>query len=128
MNPDAEGTRYPQRRFVVEAQHVAAFRAVVGGAEGIPPTFVTAAEFLTFPDVLGDPNLGLDFSRVVHKSEAYEFRRPLDVGESLTVDTSIASIRRKGANGFLTIVTELRDDDGETVATATSTLIERAEG
>jgi acyl dehydratase len=100
----------------------------VGGAEGIPPTFVTAAEFLTFPDVLGDPNLGLDFARVLHASETFDFHRPLALGASLTVDTSIASIRRKGANGFLTIVTELRDDDGETVATATSTLIERAEG
>jgi acyl-CoA thioesterase FadM len=75
--------------------------------------------------VIGDPNLALDFSRVVHGGQEFEYRRPLVEGETLTVSTRIASIREKGGGGFLTLATELVDTDGEIAATARSTMIER---
>lgn len=126
MNPAAEGTVYPEITFVVDREQVAAFRGVFGQTEGVPPTFMSVAEFLVIPTVVADPNLGLDFSRVVHGSQEYTFERPLRDGETLTVRTRIESIRTKGANGFLTIVTELRDTDGALVGTARSLMIERA--
>ena len=88
MNPAAEGTVYPEVTFVVDPEQVAAFRAVFGQTEGVPPTFVSAAEFLVIPTVVADPTLGLDFSRVVHGSQEYTFERPLRDGETLTVRTS----------------------------------------
>ena len=51
----------------------------------MPPTFLTAAEFAVLPHVIGDPELALDFRKVVHGSQEYEFHRPLRVGETLTV-------------------------------------------
>jgi hypothetical protein len=128
MNPDAQGTVYPAVEFVVEPQRVAAFRRVFGQAAGVPPTFLTAAEFTAFPAVLGDPNLGLDFSRVLHATQEYEYQRPLREGETLSVVARIGSIRRKGDNALLTIVMEVFGDDGALVATATSVMIERAAG
>jgi hypothetical protein len=128
MNPDAQGTVYPAVEFVVEPQRVAAFRRVFGQAAGVPPTFLTAAEFTAFPAVLGDPNLGLDFSRVLHATQEYEYQRPLREGETLSVVARIASIRRKGDNAFLTIVMDVFGDDGALAATATSVMIERAAG
>src|ERR671938_140208 len=46
MRPDAEGKTYPERAFTIEPARVAAFRGVVGerAAEGVPPTFVAAAD------------------------------------------------------------------------------------
>jgi MaoC dehydratase-like protein len=126
MNPDAQGTVYPPVPFVVEPQRVAAFRRVFGQASGVPPTFLTAAEFTAFPAVLGDPNLALDFSRVLHGSQEYEYQRPLREGETLSVVARIGSIRRKGENAFLTIVMDVFGDDGALAATATSVMIERA--
>ena len=124
MNPAAEGTVYPDVTFFVDPARVAAFRDVFGLGTGVPPTFVTAAEFSVLPDVLADPNLGVDFTRVVHGSQEYAFERPLREGETLTVRTRIASIRQKGGTGFLTIETELRDDDG-VVCVARSQMVER---
>ncbi len=126
MNPAAEGTVYPDVPFVVEPARVAAFRRVFGVTEGVPPTFVTAAEFTVFPHVIGDPNLALDFTRVLHGSQEYEYARPLREGETLSVRARIDSIRQKGDTGVLTVVMELRDDDGRLVCTARSQMVERA--
>jgi acyl dehydratase len=125
MNPAAEGTVYPDVPFVVDPARVAAFREVFGQTEGVPPTFVTAAEFTVFPQALGDPRLALDFSRVVHGSQDYTFERPMREGETLSVRARIDSVRTKGASGFLTVVMELFDADGVLVCTARSQMVER---
>ena len=125
MKAAAEGTVYPDVSFLVDPSPVAAFRAVFGQSDGVPPTFVTAAEFVVFPQVIGDPNLGLYFTRVIHGSQDYAYERPLREGETLTVRARIDSIRTKGANGFLTIVMELFDAEGALVCTARSQMIER---
>jgi acyl dehydratase len=126
MNPRAEGTTYPDAAFVVDPARVAAFRDVFGLQAGVPPTFVTAAEFAILPAVLGDPTLGLDFTRVVHGSQEYVFERPLREGEILTVRARLASVKQRGGTGFLTIETRLLDDEGRLVCTARSQMIERA--
>jgi acyl dehydratase len=126
MDPSAEGTVYPDVIFVVDPARVAPFRAVFGLDAGVPPTFVTAAEFAVFPQILSDPRLGVDFARIVHGSQEYVFERPLREGETLTVRARVASIRQKGATGFLTIETELLDAAGRVVCTARSQMVERA--
>jgi len=125
MDPAAEGIEYPQVAFVVEPQRVAAFRAVFGQSDGVPPTFVTAAEFAVLPTIVGDPRLGLDYTRVIHGAQEYVYDRPLREGERLSIRSRIASVRIRGSTGLLTIEMELVDDAGDTVAWARSTMIER---
>jgi acyl dehydratase len=126
MNAEASGTIYQDRQFVVDPERVAEFRAVFGEEDGVPPTFVTVAEFSVFPEILADDRVGLDLSRVVHGSQAYMFHRPLVEGETLTVRTRIDSIQVRAGNGFLTIVTELVSNEGQVVVTSRSTMVERA--
>jgi hypothetical protein len=125
VNPAVEGKVYPPTIFEVSPERVAAFRAMFGPSGGVPPTFATVAEFAAFPPLIDDPDLGLDFSRVLHGSQEYEYVRPLQEGETLTCTLRIDSIRVKGANGFLSVVMDLVGDDGVTACTARSTLIER---
>jgi hypothetical protein len=127
MNSAAEGTVYPDQSFTVEPARVSAFRDVFGQTGGVPPTFVTVAEFASFPHVIDDPNLGLDFARVVHASQEYTFERPLREGETLAVRTRIESIRHKGTTGFLTIVSELCDEAGSVVCVARAQMVERGD-
>src|SRR5436853_5097058 len=126
MNPAAQGTVYPDVPFTVEPDRVAAFRELFGASDGVPPTFLTAAEFTVFPRVIGDPNLGLDFTRVLHGSQEYFYERPLREGETLNVRARIESIRHKGGTGFLTVVMELLDDEDRLVCTARSQMVETA--
>jgi acyl dehydratase len=126
VDPAAEGTSYPVATLEVAPEHVARFSAAVGQSEpGIPPTFLTTAEFGIFPRVVADPRLGLDLARVVHGEQEYRWLRPLVVGETLTVRSRIASIRSKGGHAFVTIEADLTGADGEQVAVARATMIER---
>jgi acyl dehydratase len=126
MNAALEGKVYPDTTFTVEPDRVKLFRAAIGEEwDIVPPTFATVAEFVVMPFIVGDAELGLDFTRVVHAGQEYEWHRPFRMGEALTVRSRIASIRQKAGNGFLTIQTELRDRDGELVVLARATMIER---
>lgn len=125
VNKAAEGTTYEPMVFEITEERVHAFRDLFGGPPGVPPTFLTAAEFTVFPQVIGDPDLALDFRSVVHGSQEYEFRRAPQLGETLTVQTRVASIRQKGGTAFLVLEMQMNDIDGEPVAVARSTMIER---
>lgn len=125
MNQTAEGKTYEPVPFEITDERVRAFHDLFGGPPGVPPTFLTAAEFTVFPEVIGDPELALDFRNVVHGSQEYEFQRPLRLGERLTIQARIVSIRQKGGNGFLVVEMRLNGVDGEMVAVARSTMIER---
>ena len=46
-------------------------------------------------------------------------------GETLVATIRIESIKVKGVTGFLTLVTDMVDDDGSLVCTARSTMVER---
>jgi N-terminal half of MaoC dehydratase len=126
MNPAAEGLTFPEVTFEVAPERVAAFRAVFGQEQGVPPTFLTAAEFSVLPTVVNDPRLDLDFSRVLHGSQEYEYERPVREGERLTIRARIASIRQRAGSGFVTIVMDVSDEAGKPVAVCRSTMIERA--
>jgi hypothetical protein len=123
----AEGLEFPEIRFEVEPARVEAFRKVFGLTQGVPPTFVTAADFAVLPLVIGDTRLSLDFTRVVHSEQRYEYRRPLVEGETLRVRARIDSIRIKGGSGFLILVMDLLGEDGELAVSSRTTMIERGE-
>lgn len=125
VDPAALGKVYGPVDFEITPDRVAAFRDLFDGPAGVHPTLLTAAEFSLLPAIIGDPELDLDFRRVVHGSQEYEYRRPLRVGETLAVEAHITSIRHKGGTGFLTVEMRLRDGAGDLVATATSLMIER---
>jgi MaoC dehydratase-like protein len=126
MNPAAAGKTYPAMTFTVDAERVASFRKIFGESEGVPATFATVAEFAVMPEIVADPELGLDLSRVLHGNQEYEFQRPLQEGETLQVRCRLGSIRVLGGNAFLVLVTELVETGGDVVCSARSTLIERS--
>jgi acyl dehydratase len=104
-------------------------------AEGFPdqvafPTFPTVLGILASAQVVVDPDLGLDYSRVVHGEQEFEWRRPIVVGDRLRTSPRIADIYSKGPNEFLVIEAEVLDADGQVVCVARSTLLSRgtAEG
>ena len=126
MNEALEGKGYPSVAFTVEQAHTARFARVVGHeGDGVPPTFPTAAEFAALTQVIEDPELALDFAHVLHAEQEYEYRRPLVVGDRLTLTPRLAQIRRKGALEFCTVETEMRDAAGDVVVIARNSLVVR---
>lgn len=73
--------------------------------------------------------LGFDRLRTVHGEKAYEFDRPVQVGDKLTGETTLEDVyRRQGERGgemtFAVLATEFLNTDTERVITERSTLIE----
>jgi hypothetical protein len=127
INEALVGKRYPPHALVLEPDRVLAFARAVGQrVDGVPPTVVTAPELAAgLTNVVADPELGLDLSKVLHGEQEYEWKRPLAVGETITAEASIESIRSKGSLAFLTLRTEIRAADAEVVALGRSVLVVR---
>jgi acyl dehydratase len=90
-----------------------------------PPTFPIVLSMRAGAQVVGDPDLGLDYSRVVHGEQRFVYARPVRAGDRLTVTVSVESIRSAAGNDLLTTRGDVATVDGEPVLTAYSTLVAR---
>ncbi|MCF3103356.1 MaoC family dehydratase N-terminal domain-containing protein [Streptomyces roseoverticillatus] len=91
-----------------------------------PPTFVFSVTYRAAGAVVNDPQLGLDYSRVVHGDQKFAYARPVRAGDRLTVVSTIESIKSLAGNDVLSIRGDVQDEHGEHVVTAHTTLVARA--
>jgi len=143
VNQDAEGrsygpfepyevTRVKIREFAdaVDAYSGAHRDVAVAQAEGYddlvaPTTFaVIIAQRAEF-HVVTDPDVGVDFSMVVHADERFTHVRPLVAGDLISTTVHIDSIKQRAGIAMVTTRAELVDQDGAPVSTVTSTLAVR---
>jgi acyl dehydratase len=90
-----------------------------------PPTFPFVLTMKGMARVMFDPDLGLDYMRVVHGEQHFEYERPIRAGDQLTVTSTIADIRSSGRNEFVTSRSELRTISGELVCTTHEVIVSR---
>lgn len=90
-----------------------------------PPTFAFAITFKAAEQVIQDPHLGLDYSRVVHGDQKFAYTRPVRAGDRLTVTSTIEAIKSLAGNDIVDIRGEVRDESGEHVVTAWTKLVAR---
>lgn len=90
-----------------------------------PPTFAIVASMRTTGAVVFDPDLGLDYSRVVHGEQHFVHHRPIRAGDVLVVTPTVRDIRAAGRNELMTIDSDITTVDGEAVCRATNTLVSR---
>ena len=75
--------------------------------------------------MIADPELGLDYSRVVHGEQRFVITRPIRAGDRLTVTVTVENIRAAAGNDMITTRGDVTTVDGEPVFTAYSTLVAR---
>ncbi|MDT0346055.1 MaoC family dehydratase N-terminal domain-containing protein [Streptomyces litchfieldiae] len=90
-----------------------------------PPTFVFAIVFAAAGVVLRDPELGLDYDRVVHGAQRFVYTRPVCAGDRLSVTSTVESVRSMAGNEVLDVRGEVHDAMGEHVVTAFTKLVAR---
>ena len=90
-----------------------------------PPTFVFAISFRAAQGVIRDPQLGLDYDRVVHGDQRFAYHRPVRAGDRLTVTSTIESIKSLAGNDILDVRGDVHDEAGEHVVTAYTKLVAR---
>lgn len=114
---DAIGDRNPVYRDP-EAAKAAGHPDVIA-----PPTFPIVVSLGS--KALADPELGMNYSMVVHGEQRFEYRRPIRAGDVLTCTSTITEIRSIGKNEKLDVRTEITTVEGELVVTTYNTIVER---
>jgi hypothetical protein len=110
------GRTYPPVTFEIDAERVAEFARAIGAdpAAGVPPTFAAVYSLgLTAPQLFGDADAAVDFSRLLHAEQEFTWARHPQPGETVTSRGHVASdISRRGMR-FVTFETETNDQAGE---------------
>lgn len=146
LNRELVGREYPAgETYEVGREHIRSFAAAIGADDPVhvdpeaaraaghadvvaPPTFLTVLGFRFAEEgPMADPELGLDYSRLVHGQQGFRAHRPVVAGDRLRLTTRVEAIRGAGGNELMTTVQEVTDEAGSPVATLTSTVVIRGE-
>jgi acyl dehydratase len=137
------GRTWPPRTYAVGREKIREFALAVGATDPVhtddeaartaghagviaPPTFPVVFTWEATREVVDDPALGLDFTRVVHRDQSFELHRPVVAGDVLTTVVSVDEIRELAGNDVVTFRCDVTDPDGATVLVSTATLVGRA--
>ncbi|ASW53515.1 MaoC family dehydratase N-terminal domain-containing protein [Plantactinospora sp. KBS50] len=112
-----------------EAHHDVDAARALGHADLVaPPTFPIVISMASGNQVFTDPELGLDYSRVVHGDQRFVYARPIVAGDELVCVSGIEEITSRGGHDFLTTRSELSTVSGEPVVSVWSKMVVRGEG
>src|SRR5665213_1273327 len=91
-----------------------------------PPTFAIVLSMRASHQIVKDPALGLDYTRVVHGEQRFSYTRPIVAGDELSVIVTVEKIRSVAGNDIITTRGDIVTADGDAVCSAYSTLVSRA--
>lgn len=143
LNAALVGRTYPPTKpYVVGREKVREFATAIGDANPVyldvasaqalgysdvvaPPTFAFVIAYAGSSQAAMDPELGLDYSRVVHGEQRFSYSRPIVAGDALVATASIEAIRAVAGNDILTTRVDLATEAGEHVVTTTTVIVAR---
>jgi acyl dehydratase len=118
----------PTEPYSVTAERVREFAAATGSAYddgAAPATFPIVVAFGAMTALMEDPGVGIALHRVVHGEQRFTYTRPVAVGDVLTAELTVDSLRQIGGADIIGTRSEITDADGLPVCTAFATLVHR---
>jgi acyl dehydratase len=144
VNEQSVGRVYPPTApYGVSAAKIREFAEAVGATDAAHVDSA-AAQALGYPDVIApptfavliaqqcdaqfvtDPEMGVDFTRVVHGQQTFVHHRPLTAGDAVVGVLHVDAVKVVAGNAMVTTRTELTVDD-QPVCTSTSMLVVRGD-
>ena len=124
-----EGRDYPPVTVDIDAEHVNAFAWSIGADpdDGVPPTYASVYSLgATAPQLFGDEEAAIDFGKLLHAEQEFEWKRHPNVGETVTSRARVASdVSRRGLR-FVTLETDTTSSDGSPVCTSRALFVIRS--
>ncbi|MDG4763646.1 MaoC family dehydratase N-terminal domain-containing protein [Solwaraspora sp. WMMD406] len=145
LEPSFVGRSYPPSSpYLVGREKVREFAVAIGATDPIhhdpaaaraagypdvvaPPTFPIVITMASTERIVTDPQLGVDYTRVVHGDQRFRYARPVVAGDELVCVDSIDDIVSRSGHDFLTTRTEVATMSGEPVVTVWMKLVVRGE-
>jgi acyl dehydratase len=108
------------------AHHDPVSARALGYADVIaPPTFPVVVAIEAGDRLRNDPDLGMDYTRVVHGDQRFAYTRPVVAGDELVCTATVEEISERGGHEFITTRTEVTTVAGESVVTIWNKLVVR---
>jgi acyl dehydratase len=104
----------------VDAAREAGYADVVA-----PPMFAVVYSSPAVTPGMFDPELGIDFARVVHGAQELVWGPLVVAGDEVTTTTTVKDVSERGGMGFFIFEAVSDNQRGETVCTGTWTIIVR---
>jgi acyl dehydratase len=104
----------------VEAARAAGYRDVVA-----PPMFAVVYTSPAIGPAMVDPEVGMDFARMVHGAQEFAWGPLVVAGDEITTEVELADVSQRGGMGFYVFESRSDNQDGERVCTGTWTCIVR---
>lgn len=145
LDPSFVGRSYPPTApYQVGREKIREFAAAIGATDPAhhdpaaakalghpdvvaPPTFPVVLTMAASRQIVDDPELGVDYSRVVHGDQRFAYVRPVVAGDELVCVNHIEEVTTRRGHGFLTTRTEVATVTGEPVVTVWSKIVVRGE-
>jgi len=142
VKTEAIGKRYPPVTYAVGREKIREYAAAVGETNPLhhdleaaraaghpdlvaPPMFaVVYAGRAVMPGIF-DPEVGIDFGRMVHGAQRFVWGPLVLAGDEITTTASVQDIAERGGLGFYVFESSSVNQRGETVCTGTWTNIVR---
>jgi acyl dehydratase len=106
--------------FDVDAARAAGYDDVVA-----PPMFAVVYAARSVAPALFDPDVGIDFARMLHAAQEFEWGPPVVAGDEITTTASVKDIDERGGMNFFVFESVSKNQRSETVCTGTWTQIVR---
>jgi acyl dehydratase len=90
-----------------EAARAAGFRDLVA-----PPMFCVVYSSAALGPAILDPELGIDFARIVHGSQEFVWEEPVCAGDTVTTTARVLDLYEKGGMGFFVFESVSTNQDG----------------
>ncbi len=123
------GRTYPAVKFEIAPDRVAAFARSIGAdpEDGVPPTFAAVyALGVTAPQLFGDDEAAVDFARLLHADQEFEWERHPKVGETVTSQARVASDTMRRGMRFVNLEIDTTDADGAQICRSRTLFIIRS--
>ena len=142
LKTDAVGKTYPPVSYAVGREKVREFAAAVGeehelhhdpdaaraagyGDVVAPPMFAVVYSSRAITPALFDPEVGIDFARMVHGGQDFVWGPPVVAGDEIATEVEVKDVSERGGLQFYVFESRSTNQDGETVCTGTWTNIVR---
>jgi acyl dehydratase len=103
-----------------EAARAAGHRDVVA-----PPMFATVYTSPAVGPAFFDPEVGMDFARMVHGAQEFVWGPLVVAGDEISTEVELTDVSERGGMGFYVFESRSDNQDGERVCTGTWTCIVR---
>ena len=123
------GRTYPAVTFEVDPERAAAFARAIGAdpAEGVPPTFAAVYSLgATAPQLFTDEEAAVDFARLLHAEQEFEWSRHPRAGETVTSRGRVASDTSRRGMRFVSFETDTTDAEGAPICRSRALFVIRS--